>query len=619
MTTLKNTSSPRRSAFLDGRRAITVALFLLLTLGSVLLSSQLALNTIDRSRISEGIVARQLADYSAGSPLEINPLDLEEMVDQVSRDDLSLQMTGAGLTDLRVDIALLPGIPPSLPAVTPTATPTPIPLTATPISRLTVPAGTPSAVEPPNRPGDDEPPASAPTDAPPATRPLPPSATPPPPSATIPATPTLPPTETPLASPTPTIQPTASPTFVPSPSPTATSAPADPSDPFTPTPTPSPTAIIPPGNQPPDTGDDAVTVNEDGSVNIDVLLNDPDPDGDALDVATLQVTGSPANGDATVAGSQIIYTPDTNYFGGDTFTYRVCDVLGACNTARVTVVVNSAPDPPQAVSDSATTNEDNAVPVSVLANDTDPDGDLLNIGVFGQGASGAVTRNGNQLTYTPGLNFFGQDVFTYTVTDGGTSATASVTVMVTPVNDAPVAVDDTAQTAEDTGEDIEVRLNDTDVDGDSLTVVAVGDPGAGTATTNGSTIYYTPPLNFDSSTTFTYTVSDGQLSDQAQVTVTMLPINDRPLAGADSYSTNMDTQLVVNAPGVLSNDSDPEGSQLTAFVVTGPARGTLVLNSDGAFTYTPDTGLSGPDSFTYRASDGTAYSTLTTVSITVNN
>jgi VCBS repeat-containing protein len=126
-------------------------------------------------------------------------------------------------------------------------------------------------------------------------------------------------------------------------------------------------------------------------------------------------------------------------------------------------------------------------------------------------------------------------------------------------------------------------------------------------------------VNFDSSTTFTYTVSDGQLSDQAQVTVTMIPINDRPLAGADSYSTNMDTQLVVNAPGVLSNDSDPEGSQLTAFVVTGPARGTLVLNSDGAFTYTPDTGLSGPDSFTYRASDGTAYSTLTTVSITVNN
>jgi hypothetical protein len=612
MSPIPRQNSPaRRSSTFDGHRIVAIILFLLITLGCVLLSSQVALITIDRSFIPEGIAARQIADYGPGPSIEIMPVDRDRILEEIIADDAALRLTGAGFGDF-VEIAQLPEVSPNTPTVTPT--PTPVPFPSTPVTRVTAPAGTPSSVQPPSQPEDASPTAGPDsTDAPPTARPQPPTTTPPVPSATVPPSPTVFPSATLL--PSPTLLPTASPTV--EPSPTSTSEPEDPATAI-PTMVLSPTVTTVPDNRPPDASDDSVTVNEDGSVAIDVLLNDPDPDGDALNLTSLVVIGGPAHGGTTVAGAQIIYTPDTDYFGPDTFTYRICDVLGACNTASVTILVNGTPDPPRALSDVATTAEDNAVAVSVLNNDTDPDGVVPTISSVGAAASGDVVQSGDQLIYTPAPNFFGQDVFTYTITDGSSTDTAAVTVTVTPVNDAPVAVNDAASTAEDTDEDIPVLLNDTDIEGDSLSVVAVGVPGVGSTTTNGSTVLYTPPLNFDGTTTFTYTVSDGELSDIAMVTVTMIPINDRPVAGDDSYTTNKDTQLVVNAPGVLDNDSDPESTLLTAVLPgNGPSNGNLSLNSDGSFTYMPAPGFSGLDSFTYRASDGTAFSIPATVSINV--
>ena len=162
--------------------------------------------------------------------------------------------------------------------------------------------------------------------------------------------------------------------------------------------------------------------------------------------------------------------------------------------------------------------------------------------------------------------------------------------------------------------------NDTDADGNSLTAVLVSGPAHGTLTLNSDGSFsYTPAANFNGSDSFTYKVNDGQVnSNVATVALTIAAVNDPPIAGNDGYSTNEDLALNVAAPGVLGNDSDPvEGSPLTAALVSGPAHGTLTLNANGSFTYTPAPNYSGSDSFTYKANDGEADSNIATVSITV--
>ena len=179
----------------------------------------------------------------------------------------------------------------------------------------------------------------------------------------------------------------------------------------------------------------------------------------------------PAHGTAVIAGTSVTYTPAANYNGADSFTYTVGDGNGGSATATVTVTVTGVNDGPVAVDDAATTAEDTAVSVTVLANDSDLDGDTLAVSSVSTPAHGAAVIAGTSVTYTPALNYNGPDSFTYTVGDGnGGSATATVTVTVTGVNDGPVAVDDAATTAEDTAIDVTVLTNDSDLDGDTLSI-----------------------------------------------------------------------------------------------------------------------------------------------------
>ena len=153
-----------------------------------------------------------------------------------------------------------------------------------------------------------------------------------------------------------------------------------------------------------------------------------------------------------------------------------------------------------------------------------------------QGANGTVTFAGGSVTYTPNANFNGSDSFTYTVSDGnGGTDTATVNVTVNPVNDAPVANNDSATTDEDTPVTVNVVANDTDVEGDTLTVSAVTQGANGTVTFAGGCVTYTPNGNFNGSDSFTYTVSDGNGgTDTATVNVTVNPVNDAPVAADDS-------------------------------------------------------------------------------------
>lgn len=186
------------------------------------------------------------------------------------------------------------------------------------------------------------------------------------------------------------------------------------------------------------------------------------------------------------------------------------------------VVTGEPNNPPSANGDAAGTAEDFAVDVAVLVNDSDPDGDALSILSVSSPANGTTDISGANVTYTPDANFSGSDSFTYSVGDGrGGSDSATVTVTVSAMNDAPTALNDAAGTTSDTAVSIAVLTNDTDVDGDAISVIGVGPAGNGTVSHDGSAVLYTPAPGFSGSDSFSYTVSDGQASASATVTVTV--------------------------------------------------------------------------------------------------
>src|SRR5206468_245490 len=204
--------------------------------------------------------------------------------------------------------------------------------------------------------------------------------------------------------------------------------------------------------------------------------------------------------------------------------------------------------------------------------------------------------------------------------DGSTSAIATASITVRPVNDPPVAADDAYAADEDIALIIAapgVLANDSDVDGDALTALVLIGPSHGSLLLSGDgSFIYTPVATSPARRSSALSASDGSTSATATASIIVRPVNDPPVAGDDSYATDEDVALTIAAPGVLANDSDLDGDALTATVVTGPSHGLLTLNSDGSFTYIPAANYNGPDSFTYRASDGSASATAT-ASITV--
>jgi VCBS repeat-containing protein len=368
------------------------------------------------------------------------------------------------------------------------------------------------------------------------------------------------------------------------------------------------------------TEDVALTVNVPG-----VLGNDSDPDGNPL--SAVLVSG-PSHGTLTLNGNgSFIYTPASNFNGSDSFSYRASDGTLTSNPATVTISATPVNDTPTAADDAYSTAEDTALTVAapgVLGNDSDPDGSPLSAVLVSGPRHGTLTLNGNgSLTYRPDDDFSGSDSFSYRANDGTLSSNpATVTISVTPVNDTPTAADDAYSTTEDVALTVNVPGvlgNDSDPDGNPLSAVLVSGPSHGTLTLNGNgSFIYTPASNFNGSDSFIYRASDGTLtSNPATVSISVTAVNDAPSAADDAYSTAEDTILTVAAPGVLGNDSDPEGNPLSAVLVSGPSHGTLTLNGNGSLTYRPDDDFNGSDSFSYRANDGTLSSNPATVTISV--
>ena len=389
---------------------------------------------------------------------------------------------------------------------------------------------------------------------------------------------------------------------------------------------------INPVNDAPVGNTDLVTTPEETPVSIPVLANDTDVDN-ALDAGSLIVVTGPANGSAVVQSTtgMILYTPQTNFTGNDSFTYQVKDVSGALsNIATVNITITPVNDAPVANPDFATTPEDTPISIPVLANDTDVD-NALNasslVVVSGPANGSAVVQSTTgMILYTPQANFTGNDSFTYQVKDasGALSNVATVSVTVTPVNDAPVANPDLATTPEETPISIPVLANDTDVDNslDAASLIVVSGPANGSAVVQSTTgmILYTPQTNFTGNDSFTYQVNDvsGALSNIATVSITVSPVNDTPVANPDFATTPED--IAVSIP-VLANDIDVDHTlnASSLIVISDPANGTALVQSSGMILYTPQANFTGNDSFTYQVKDASgALSNIATVNVTVN-
>jgi VCBS repeat-containing protein len=390
------------------------------------------------------------------------------------------------------------------------------------------------------------------------------------------------------------------------------------------------TITVNPVNDPPAASDDSGAVIQGGTLNVaapGLLANDSDPDSNPLTVTSTPVT-APANGSLTLnPDGSYIYTHDGGATTSDSFVYEVCDTGLLCDTATVNLTITAGNAPPTAIDDNFATNEDTLLNVTapgVLANDSDPDGDPLTAVLVSNVSNGNLTLNPDgSFDYAPNPNFNGIDSFTYTANDGTVdSNTATVTITVNAANDPPAASDDSYTTDEDTTLNVAapgVLTNDIDLDGDPLSAVLASDVSNGSLTLNADGSFdYTPNANFNGSDSFTYLANDGTFdSNTATVTITVNPVNDPPAASDDSYSTDEDTALNVAAPGVLANDNDPESDPLTAVLVSDVTNGSLTLNADGSFDYTPNANFNGSDSFTYLANDGSSDSNTATVTITV--
>jgi parallel beta-helix repeat protein/VCBS repeat-containing protein len=362
-----------------------------------------------------------------------------------------------------------------------------------------------------------------------------------------------------------------------------------------------------------------VTMSEDGSPTpFSQTLNATDVDSATL---TWSILGAASHGTAGATGTglskAITYAPTANYNGPDSFIVQVSDG-SLTDTITVNVTITPVNDAPTCSGASLTVAEDTAGDAAPSC--TDVDGNPLTYGIVVQPAHGTASVVGGLLHYVPSANYNGSDSFTYKANDGTVdSNVATVTVTVTPVNDAPVITEGVSvgvtMSEDGSPTPFSQTLNATDVDSATLTWSILGAASHGTAGATGTglskAITYAPTANYNGPDSFIVQVSDGSLTDTITVNVTITPVNDAPTCSGASLTVAEDT-----AGDAAPSCTDVDGNPLTYGIVVQPAHGTASVVG-GLLHYVPSANYNGSDSFTYKANDGTVDSNVATVTVTV--
>ena len=403
-------------------------------------------------------------------------------------------------------------------------------------------------------------------------------------------------------------------------------------------------------NDSPVANNDSATFNEDIVTTIDILVNDTDvdiatnPGFESLTIDPDSVS-APAHGSAVILDNKIVYTPDLDYNGTDSFTYAVRDLSGATSTGTATLTLKPINDFPTFSSLDAeyTLNEDNSITIHFNVADIETPTESLMLQVTsgntakvpnsrlvlgGLGDSNADTT----LTITPVANVNGDVIITLRLGDGFVVTVATFTLHITPVNDNPSAKADSYPFNEDSSIPIDMDdlvANDTDIDNDTLSFVSfsagsiIGD--LAPVDEAAHTYTYTPPANFDQSTSFQYTMTDGTVTGTATVTLQANPSNDAPtivMDGSNPTSADEDNNITIH---FTVRDQETDASDLTVVAgssntdIVAPANVSINCLGTGVCTLIaqPSSNMNGAVTLTISVSDG-VYLVPSSVALTFN-
>jgi hypothetical protein len=352
--------------------------------------------------------------------------------------------------------------------------------------------------------------------------------------------------------------------------------------------------------------DQTVTTQENIAVAISLAASDMD--GDLLNYS---INTGPSRGTLSGIPPDVTYNPGDGYTGSDSFTFKVNDGMASSNIASVSITVMAVNEPPVADNQAVNTNEDTPVAVTLYADDAN--GDALTYYVVTSPSHGVLSGTAPDVAYTPNSDYNGPDSFTFKANDGRVDSNiATVSITVNGVNDAP-ALDAIGNKSVNENGLLTFTILATDPDGDSLTYSALGLPSGASFDAGTRTFSWRPGYTQSGSYPGVhFEVSDGALTDSENITITVNNVNQAPVANNQSVSTNQDTPKAI-----IFTATDADGDTLTYSIVAPPTHGALSGTTPN-MTFTPSSGYSGTDSFTFKANDGMADSNIATVSVTVS-
>ncbi len=382
-------------------------------------------------------------------------------------------------------------------------------------------------------------------------------------------------------------------------------------------------------NQAPLAVNDSGTINQNTALTLtaaQLLANDSDPEGDQISLVSVT---NPINGQVVRdSNGNITFTPNANYAGNASFQYTIRDTEGATSTATVNIIVNSVNRPPVAVNDSFSTRQNRlvSIPTSILlANDSDPDGNTLTFVSVSNATDGQVSYDGrSSVAFTPNTNFIGNATFQYTVKDSqGATSTGTATVYVFPYNNiAPIATNDVVSGFQDTRLTTAISTllrNDSDLEGDPISLVSVGNAMNGQVALDGKgNVIFTPAANFVGTASYRYTIQDS-FGATATANVTVNVTATRLTAMNDAVQAIVNRPRTIISSTLIANDRDPNKAVITIDGVSNPVNGSVAINSYGNVVFTPNSDYTGPASFNYTIRNSSGATATGQVAVNVGN